>query len=355
MEKTISNAKQKQRIKYFDLLKGMAIFLVVMGHALTMGIREIDSAFLFKIIKEVHMPLFFFISGYMTYKISFKRPDLGKRFKQLMIPFFIMSALWIWYFPHSGLQSPLNSTFEGLYTDGWKNGYWFTLCLFEIFLLYYPISYILNRISKASLQILFTLIFYVGLILVNIFIPTQLNGILGFDLLTCFFPVFMIGIFANKYKEEYQYITSGNYWFIIGLILFAFAWYYMAYFWEFPQIPSWFKSIATPIEHLGLVIVAVTLIRPWSEKEYADNSKPSHIARYFNYLGQESLSIYLLHYFFLFPLTVLQAPLRELGLNFVPLLLISMVVAFCVIAVTLFINYLIQCNKTLSFLLIGKS
>lgn len=36
----------KQRIEYFDLLKGIAIFLVVMGHALTMCIRGIDAAFL---------------------------------------------------------------------------------------------------------------------------------------------------------------------------------------------------------------------------------------------------------------------------------------------------------------------
>ena len=42
-----------------DLLKGIAIFMVVMGHVLTMCIRGIDSAALFKIIGEVHMPLFF--------------------------------------------------------------------------------------------------------------------------------------------------------------------------------------------------------------------------------------------------------------------------------------------------------
>ena len=41
-----------------DLLKGIAIFMVVMGHVLTMCIRGIDSAALFKIIGEVHMPLF---------------------------------------------------------------------------------------------------------------------------------------------------------------------------------------------------------------------------------------------------------------------------------------------------------
>ena len=56
-----------------DLLKGIAIFMVVMGHVLTMCIRGIDSAALFKIIGEVHMPLFFFISGYLGFR---RRPAL---------------------------------------------------------------------------------------------------------------------------------------------------------------------------------------------------------------------------------------------------------------------------------------
>ena len=46
----------KERILYFDLLKGTAIFLVVMGHALTMCIRDIDAAPLFKIVSQVHSP-----------------------------------------------------------------------------------------------------------------------------------------------------------------------------------------------------------------------------------------------------------------------------------------------------------
>ena len=52
---------QRHRIEYFDLLKGIAIFLVVMGHVITMCIRGLDAAFIFKLIEQVHMPIFFFI------------------------------------------------------------------------------------------------------------------------------------------------------------------------------------------------------------------------------------------------------------------------------------------------------
>lgn len=40
----------KQRYAVLDVMKGVAIFLVVMGHVLTMCIREIDRASLFKFI-----------------------------------------------------------------------------------------------------------------------------------------------------------------------------------------------------------------------------------------------------------------------------------------------------------------
>lgn len=344
----------KQRIKYFDLLKGVAIFLVVMGHSLTMCVREIDSAVLFKLIGEIHMPLFFFISGYLTYKVAFKHPNLTKRFKQLIIPFIVVSSLWVWYFPHSGLKSPLTSTFYGLYTDGWKNGYWFTLCLFEIFLIYACIAPFLKKFDSAIAQIGICTSTYLALAIITVFAPEPINSIIGLQLLTSFLPVFLIGVLAHKYKDFYESITNGNYWFIIGILLFVFSWYYLSYSWEFPTLPEWSKFIARPIEHIGLVIVAVTLIIPWSNKEYDTSSKPSYIARYFNYLGQESLGIYLLHYFFLFPMTALQTPMRELNLSITPLFVFSATVAFCVIAITLFVNYVIKRNSFLSTLLIGK-
>ena len=56
----------KQRIEYFDVLKGIAIFMVVMGHVITYGVCQIDGSLVFRIIGSVHMPLFFFISGYFT-------------------------------------------------------------------------------------------------------------------------------------------------------------------------------------------------------------------------------------------------------------------------------------------------
>lgn len=347
-------AAKKERIKYFDLLKGIAIFAVVMGHVLTMCIRDIDSAFLFKIIESSHMPLFFFISGYLTYKIGFKSPDLGKRFKQLMIPFFIVSALWIWYFPHSGLKSPISASIPDMYCSYWKDGYWFTLCLFEIFLIYFPLSRLFAKITGLAAQAAVSVAVYIALVLLSVEFSTPEKDLFGLGLLAEFYPVFMTGVFAHRCKDLYRKMTQGGMWFLVGLLLFIPAWYVTTYYWEFPMLPEWFAFIANPVKFFGFVIVAVTLVIPWSEKEFSNNAKPSPIARYFNFLGQESLAIYLLHYFFLFPLTPLQEPLRDMGLSLVPLLIVTVFFAFCIIGITLFVNYAVKRNKWLALLLTGK-
>ena len=81
----------KVRLHHFDILKGLAIFMVIMGHVITMCIRDIDSAVLFKFVEKMHMPIFFFISGYFSYKVlengNLAIPKLGVRVKQLHIPF----------------------------------------------------------------------------------------------------------------------------------------------------------------------------------------------------------------------------------------------------------------------------
>lgn len=55
MPSSISNPATR-RLHHFDMLKGIAIAMVVMGHVITMCIRDIDSAAAFKIIPNTHIP-----------------------------------------------------------------------------------------------------------------------------------------------------------------------------------------------------------------------------------------------------------------------------------------------------------
>lgn len=350
----------KKRIVYFDLLKGTAIFLVVMGHVLTMCIRGVDAAFLFKFIGQVHMPVFFFISGYMTYKATetggWTRPNLGKRFLQLIVPFVVMSALWVWYFPHSHLESPLHDNLPDLYQSYWKDGYWFTLCLMQMCIVYWPLSVVMSRIKRLCTQLAIIVVFYAGLVALSINFANEEANIdpAGVGLLARFFPVFMMGVLAHHYRESFYRLWHCELYRFVALVLGAVTFYAVVYPWDMPWLPAWAEFVTIPLFHLCLMVVALSLIEPWSNREYGDSCCPSIVARFFNYIGNESLGLYLCHYFFLFPLTMLRQPVIDMGLATLPLVVISAIVALCIVGITLLAMRLIKCSNILSFLMLGK-
>jgi len=144
------------------------------------------------------------------------------------------------------------------------------------------------------------------------------------------------------------------------LLLFAVLLYVVVYPWDMPWGENEIavrivEFVAVPVMQLSLIVLAMAVVEPWCNKEFEDNkNRPSLVARYFNKLGNESLGLYMLHYFFLFPLTLLQEPLKAMSLAFTPLAVVAAVVAFCIIAVTLLVINIIKRSKFLSLILIGN-
>lgn len=295
--------ENKPRMHYMDLLKGIAIFMVVMGHVLTICIRDIDAATIFKIIGEVHMPIFFFISGWFTYKATadgrIRRPDLRRRALQLIVPMVIVSTLWVLQFPYSGLRSPMAPGFEGLWTSEYKNGYWFTPVLFVIMVLYALLAPVILRRRRPVLAITASIAILAGI------------------------PLFFIAVWP----------------------------------WRIPALENipFIVPTAKMLFQLALAIVAMNIAVPWSETAYAPGrTRPGRLAVIWEYLGRKSLAIYLLHYFFLFPLTFLQQPARDMALSIVPLAVIAGAVAACIIAVTLAAEYLLSRSPLTARLICGN-
>lgn len=351
----------KPRLHYFDMLKGIAIFMVVMGHVLTMCIRDIDRAVVFKFIGEVHMPLFFFISGWFSYRVNgtgvLHKPKILRRAIQLLVPMVVVSTLWIYYFPHSGLQSPLESTWSGLWFNEWKNGYWFTLCLFEIMLLHTAIIPVLTKCRTLTSEICCIIATWITLGILSIHvIPDQINALTGMNLIFQFFPIFMAGFLAHRHRDGFIRITSGRIWFSISIITGAVMLYYVCWPWEFPQLPEETVFIARSILHVSVVIIAITVVEPWSHKAFAPGTpEASHKwAGMWRYIGTKSLAIYLLHYFFLFPIPALRQPLIDTGLGFTPTLVVAAAIATMITAITLAANHIISYSNTLSLFLTGK-
>ncbi|MDE6809810.1 MAG: acyltransferase family protein [Muribaculaceae bacterium] len=354
--------KPGKRLHYFDMLKGLAIFLVVMGHVLTMCIRDIDRALLFKIIGQVHMPIFFFISGYFTYKLTADgktvMPRLGQRFMQLVIPGIIVGLIFMVYFPHSGLQSPFDMSFNGMWCTEYKNGYWFTITLFLIILLYSGFARVLDAVGSVGGRIGATAALWIVLIVLDGCFESEMWWkLLSLKLVVTFFPAFMAGVFAKASGEAFMEMIKARGVYTGSLIIAGLCFYILAYRWEFPSFHSLIFLVAEPVMHVALAIVGLRLVEPWSREAFADTASPlaRRFASMWQYIGSKSLSIYLLHYFFLFPLPVLQDPLRGMALDIVPTLTVSVIVASLVVAVTLLVNAIISRSPLLARLLTGSN
>lgn len=97
----------QNRDSYFDIMKGIAITFVVLGHSLQFLSTDYKTDNLFLAIIMVHMPLFMVISGRFLQKSASKYPIttyLKNKIKQLLVPsitfgcfialFFITKDLW---------------------------------------------------------------------------------------------------------------------------------------------------------------------------------------------------------------------------------------------------------------------
>ncbi len=94
----------KSYFKWVNTARGIGIILVVLGHAITdtLGATEGSlSKLIFDIIYSFHMPLFFFLSGFVGAKaldlhtLRDKKQYIFSRFKRLMIPYFFIGLIYI--------------------------------------------------------------------------------------------------------------------------------------------------------------------------------------------------------------------------------------------------------------------
>ncbi|MCB0807227.1 MAG: acyltransferase family protein [Bacteroidales bacterium] len=132
-----------KKIEWIDIAKGIGILLVVYGHCQPPLVVN-------KFIYAFHMPLFFFISGYLfsRRKKEFK-PFLNGKIKRLLVPYFVFSILSIpiqyLRFRMGEIDSfTFREMFFGLFNlDGtviFNRPIWFLMAMFVSLLLFYFVS-----------------------------------------------------------------------------------------------------------------------------------------------------------------------------------------------------------------------
>lgn len=175
-----------KRIIYIDNLRGFLILLVILGHCLQYT-GSGNENLLYRVIYAFHMPLFMAISGYVCYRPKLEWGKIGKRARQLLIPFLS------WAFVTCILVGKAEYILEIIpYPD---RGLWFLYALFFITFLNTFCDWIARKINM-SLEVL-TLI--VALLLSAIVLLFSIR-IFELQYISYYFVFYCAGFFARKYQ-----------------------------------------------------------------------------------------------------------------------------------------------------------
>lgn len=335
----------KERNILLDGLRGFAILLVVLGHSIQLNQINFDDNILFNIIYSFHMPLFMFISGFLSYKtFDGSIQKLYKKFKYLIIPFFAWFFV-TFLFSHfssifaEGGYSVFLSEFKGVLISPDK-GLWFLWVLF----LNYVVLFASLRISKKYEEITA----FLFLILINIILRLSpdfaLFGLFG---LASYLLYFLIGYIMHKYFLKIK--TPLKLFCYFSLAIFPI----LVVFWSRVDAPIFIKNLS-PDSGVGkLIFIAYKLLVPITGifATYilfdALIIRNNFLKRFFSYFGKISLEIYTTHvYFFSFMIFLF---------NFFKFKHYHIFIAFIgSIIGSIILQFLIKKNDILSVILFGK-
>lgn len=183
------------RDKSLDIARGLCIILVVVGHYIPESAPSWYVA-INKAIYAFHMPAFMFISGYV-YLLSLKKDSyvtfLAKKFKRLLIPYFVVStiviSLKILSQSHMYVQNPvgLEAYLRMFYLP--EAGYflWFIFALWWMFVV----------IGLARTRKLRTALLCISIILY--FLPVRFPDVFCLEQFRKMFVFFMSGVAIRDY------------------------------------------------------------------------------------------------------------------------------------------------------------
>ena len=297
----------KQRLAYFDNLKGFAILLVVLGHCIQSCDTGEHYQLLFDLIYAFHMPLFMAISGYFGCRRS--ETSLSSRtkknFVRLMVPYFAWGGLSLLLFKTSPLQLLISP----------DTYLWFLWDLFFISLAFNAFLTTLGDRVGPTKIIPVLAVFSIIILGFGKFLPTNDFNIKS---ICWMFQFYVAGAAYKTYGENFKANK------FVGMLIAATSLTWFAI--KFVFLPQ--NGMAVYITSMVIAYLACyacfVLFRTFAEKE-------SLLSR----LGQSTLGIYAVH-----QLLLKMCGIDNVWLSFVIVLFLS-VVSVYVIRKTQYLKFLI--------------
>ena len=274
---------KQERMQWVDAMRGFSMLIVVLGHVLMcMGIGGYGS-FLSSVLLTFRMPLFFFVSGFFSYRaISWwnKRRvgDILKRKFQAQILCTLLFA--------SVYQLVISGAVN---FDNGFGGYWFTIVLFQMYILYLLFS-LISRILHINITI--PLLAILSVVFIGILVVYNRSGwlwnFLCWENLTKYLQFFTIGIICSKYRNQFFGMLGNNVFImamVVGWIVCMLLWYNTGFKTGQPFLYSIIHDVA--VRYFALFTVIIMF---YSNKDrFAQDSGLSNTLKF---IGQRTLDIY---------------------------------------------------------------
>lgn len=247
-------------------MRGFTMILVVAYHVAQMGfLEQAKQSSSMPFLMLFRMPLFFMVSGFLAYKASLTwdlgtlGSMIGKKMRIQLIPtavFFLLACVMLYPKFSPAVEACLQSPTKG--------GYWFTLVLLYMFVVYYLFCWLESRLGRRS-WIPITLLFMLSLVAYETcYLPQYCWWADGFRgklpsrwlnyssviQLMKFFPFFIFGNIVRRYWEKAQRVMDSAWFFPVMVMVVIFCtmdvlkWHTLRMAWA--NIPSTMAKFCLP-------------------------------------------------------------------------------------------------------------
>lgn len=269
------------------------MLLVVFAHIETFSFESggMDT-FLGTTFQLFRMPLFFFISGFISYKVdgdwSLVRcwSLVRKKLRIQLLSTLVIGTLYVY--------ACTNKTLADFICAPSKFGYWFTIVLLEMFLIYYFVRVLCvkNKFLSNNHLVILLLISILFLLAYRILpLDSTFAEIGSLKSLFKYFHFFVVGMFASRYVGKFFEILDNGYSMSLLLSMFIVCMYLM---FRLNFVGGATFVIICVAGYCGLLIVFA-----FFRKYHSFFDSATRIGRVFQFIGKRTLDIYLLHYFLL--------------------------------------------------------
>ena len=285
----------KQRNNSIDAVKGIAIVLVMIGHAFVHN--HMEDAYVYDFIKAVQMPLFMIISGYLCgqgRKISDVKTYgkvMGKRAVSYLVPFFA----WLTIMHLTNLGEAYRTVVFQL-----DYGLWFLAVLFILTFMVYTAQLVTGKIRNKNFalsELIFWIVYGMCCLILVIQILTG-NTFLSPYLTIIYVPFYMLGYVIGNYgkkflcwdtKESGKIDCKNNHVVQAAVVAMALAFLYLVITRNLNSMETKLDSIIQMVASVFGSVAVIYGILWW---------KDGKIKNIFAKIGGYTLEIYVIHYHF---------------------------------------------------------